>query len=147
MFNEGHGWDWSTPGAGSSAAAGSEFIVEFWARGAQGASPSATRATLPSSSAPGEPEESTATQSEPSAAPASSTPPTAPSHVLAAPSSPAPASPASPTTPSATAEDRGHVKFATPLEDDEDHLDAYHDDDEPLRYRTMGNILGDAPTP
>jgi len=38
------------------------------------------------------------------------------------------------------------VEFATPLEEDEDRLDAFHDDDEPLRYRTVGNILGDAPT-
>jgi len=39
------------------------------------------------------------------------------------------------------------MEFATPLEDNEDRLDAYHDDDEPLRYRTVVNILGDAPTP
>ena len=30
----------------------------------------------------------------------------------------------------------------TPLEDDEDSLDAYYDD-EPLRYRTVMNIIGD----
>ena len=39
------------------------------------------------------------------------------------------------------------MEFATPLEEDEDRLDAFHDDDEPLRYRTVGNILGDTPTP
>jgi len=33
------------------------------------------------------------------------------------------------------------VEFATPLSGDEDRVDAYHDD-EPLRYRTMDNILG-----
>jgi hypothetical protein len=30
----------------------------------------------------------------------------------------------------------------TPLEDDEDHLDAYYDN-EPLRYRTVANNLGE----
>ena len=38
------------------------------------------------------------------------------------------------------------MEFATPLEDDEDRLDAYYDD-EPLRYRTMTNIIGDHPPP
>ena len=38
------------------------------------------------------------------------------------------------------------VEFATPLEDDEERLDAYYDD-EPLRYRTMTNIIGDHPPP
>jgi hypothetical protein len=42
------------------------------------------------------------------------------------------------------------VEYATPLEDDEERLDAYYEeqlgayyDDEPLRYRTMMNIIGD----
>jgi hypothetical protein len=34
------------------------------------------------------------------------------------------------------------VEFATPLSDDEDHVDDYHDD-EPLCYRTLDNIIGD----
>jgi hypothetical protein len=34
------------------------------------------------------------------------------------------------------------VEFAMLLEDFEDRLDAYHDD-EPLRYRTVTNIIGD----
>jgi hypothetical protein len=38
------------------------------------------------------------------------------------------------------------VEFATPLSDDKDCIDAYHDD-EPLRYRTLDNILGDQPIP
>jgi hypothetical protein len=33
-----------------------------------------------------------------------------------------------------------------PLEDNEDRLDAYYDD-EPLRYCTMTNIIGDQPPP
>ena len=38
------------------------------------------------------------------------------------------------------------VEFTTPLEDNEERLDAYYDD-EPLRYRTMTNIIGDHPPP
>ena len=38
------------------------------------------------------------------------------------------------------------MEFATPLSDDEDRVDAYHND-EPMRYRTMDNILGDQPIP
>jgi hypothetical protein len=34
------------------------------------------------------------------------------------------------------------VEFATPLSHDEERIDAYHDD-EPLRYHTMENLLGD----
>jgi hypothetical protein len=38
------------------------------------------------------------------------------------------------------------VKFATPLSHDEERIDTYHDG-EPLRYRTMENLLGDQPVP
>jgi hypothetical protein len=38
------------------------------------------------------------------------------------------------------------VKYTTPLEDDEDRLDAYYDN-EPLRYRTVANILGEQSPP
>jgi len=38
------------------------------------------------------------------------------------------------------------VEFATPLSDDEDRVDAYHND-EPLRYHTLDNIFGDQPVP
>jgi hypothetical protein len=36
------------------------------------------------------------------------------------------------------------VEFATPLSHDEERIDTYHDG-EPLRYRTMENLLGDQP--
>jgi hypothetical protein len=36
------------------------------------------------------------------------------------------------------------VELATPLSNDEDRIDAYHDG-EPLRYRTVDNIPGDQP--
>jgi hypothetical protein len=38
------------------------------------------------------------------------------------------------------------VKFATPLSHDEECIDVYHDG-EPLRYRTMENLLSDQPVP
>jgi hypothetical protein len=38
------------------------------------------------------------------------------------------------------------VEFTTPLSDDEDRVDAYHDD-KPLRYRTLENIFGDQLVP
>ena len=37
------------------------------------------------------------------------------------------------------------MEFATPLSHGEERIDAYHDG-EPLRYRTMEDILGDQPT-
>jgi hypothetical protein len=43
-------------------------------------------------------------------------------------------------------DERCTVEFATPLSDDEDRINAYHDD-EPLRYRTLDNIFGDQPVP
>jgi hypothetical protein len=38
------------------------------------------------------------------------------------------------------------MELATSLSNDEDRVDAYHDG-EPLRYRTLDNILGDQPIP
>jgi hypothetical protein len=38
------------------------------------------------------------------------------------------------------------VEFATPLSHDEERIDAYHDG-EPLRYRTMENLVSDQPVP
>ena len=38
------------------------------------------------------------------------------------------------------------VEYATPLEDDEDRLDAYYDN-EPMRYSTVASILGDQSSP
>jgi hypothetical protein len=42
--------------------------------------------------------------------------------------------------------DQTHVELATPLEDDEDRLDAFYDD-EPLRYYTVTNIIGNESPP
>jgi hypothetical protein len=72
-------------------------------------------------------------------------------------SSPPPPQPEPPCTPAATATPPGtstptparvknSVEFATPFPHDEERIDAYHDG-EPLRYRTMENLLGDQPVP
>jgi hypothetical protein len=72
-------------------------------------------------------------------------------------SSPPPPQPVPPCTPAATATPPGtptltparvenSVEFATPLSHDKERIDAYHDG-EPLRYRTMENLLGDQPVP
>ena len=37
------------------------------------------------------------------------------------------------------------MEFATPLSHDKERIDAYHDG-EPLRYRTMEDLLSDQPT-
>jgi hypothetical protein len=152
VFDESRGWDWSSPAAGSSTAASNDFTVEYWTtggeEGAQSASPSMGGAASPSPPAPGEPEQSAAVSLASSALGSSS-----PTHVLQSSTPPAPtppasagsASPASPTPSPAEAEDGNHVEFATPLDDDEDRLDAYRDD-EPLRYRAVGNLIGSAPT-
>jgi hypothetical protein len=72
-------------------------------------------------------------------------------------SSPPPPQPVPPCTPAATATPPGtstptparvenSVEFATPLSHDEERIDAYHDG-EPLRYRTMENLLDDQSVP
>jgi hypothetical protein len=72
-------------------------------------------------------------------------------------SSPPPPQSVPPCTPAATATPLGtstptpacvenSVEFATRLPHDEERIDAYHNG-EPLRYRTMENLLGDQPVP
>jgi hypothetical protein len=47
-------------------------------------------------------------------------------------------------TPTPAHVEHNPVEFATSLSHDEEHIDAYHDD-ESLRYRTMENLLSDQP--
>jgi len=49
-------------------------------------------------------------------------------------------------TPTPAHAEHSPVEFATPLSHDKERIDAYHDG-EPLRYRTMEDLLGDQPTP
>jgi hypothetical protein len=50
------------------------------------------------------------------------------------------------TPAAATALSTSQIELATPLEDDEDRLDAFYDD-EPLHYRTVTNIIGNEVPP
>jgi hypothetical protein len=49
-------------------------------------------------------------------------------------------------TPTLARVEHNPVEFATPLSHDEECIDAYHDG-EPLRYRTMENLLSDQLVP
>jgi hypothetical protein len=49
-------------------------------------------------------------------------------------------------TPTPARVENSLVEFATPLSHDEECIDAYHDD-EPLRYRTMEDLLGGQTVP
>jgi hypothetical protein len=54
------------------------------------------------------------------------------------------ATPLGTSTPTPACVEHNPVEFATPLSHDEERIDAYHDS-EPLRYRTMENLLGNQP--
>ena len=122
IFDEGRRWIWTTPAAGSSATASSDFDIE-WPIEAEEAPASAPTSSSPPralSSAPGEHDRDGADE----------------------PKTPAAGS----TTPAAAVEIGDPVEFASPLEGDEDRVDAWHDE-EPLRYRTVANIIGNTSTP
>ena len=139
IFDESRSWDWMKTGE-VVALVNTEFIIEYSVIGEKG----------------GARGESSTTSSAP----------TTPTIALTAPTSPRPSSttPASRTTLSSSpalgehGSDAGaattppptttplaiqpQIELVTPLDDDEDHLDAFSDD-EPLRYRKVTNILGD----
>jgi len=54
--------------------------------------------------------------------------------------------PPSSTPPASVCNEHRPVEFVTLLSNDEDRVDAYHDG-EPLRYRTVEDILGEQPVP
>jgi hypothetical protein len=67
--------------------------------------------------------------------------------IVGAPCTPAAtATPPSTSTPAPAHVAPSPVEFATPLSHDEEHIDACYDG-EPLRYRTMEDLLGDQPVP
>jgi hypothetical protein len=110
IFDEGHGWDWSKETNGSATTLSSEFSVDYTELEGFGGA-----GDSPSVSS--------------SLAPAPSTP------------SPTPNS-TPPATPTTTPEHGGSCApiFASPLEGDEDCIDATHDNTT-LRYRTIDDIL------
>ncbi|KAK3121821.1 hypothetical protein QOZ80_8BG0661360 [Eleusine coracana subsp. coracana] len=129
VFDKGRGWAWGKTVDDGTLSTTSDFIVEYvHFEGAGGAGSSPSPSVPPS--APASP--------APSPSPSTSTP-------QASPRTPAPAS-TPPGTVSAASVLDDPVEFVSPLPDDDDRIDAYHDD-EPLWSYTMENILGDQPSP
>src|SRR6185437_14231234 len=121
VFDEGRGWAWDKAVDDGSTPTYDDFTVEYvHFEGAGG---------VGSSSSPSVP--TPVPEPPPTLAPA---PPAAPRPSATPPGTPPPAPAHSP------------VEFATPLTHDEERIDAYHDG-EPLRYRTMEDLLGDQPVP
>jgi len=142
VFDEGRGWAWDKAVDDGSTPTYDDFTVEYvHLKGAGG---------VGSSSSPSMP--TPVPESPPTPAPRS------PATTSAATSSSPPPRPATPRTPALTATPPGTstptparvehspVEFATPLSHDEERIDAYHDG-EPVRYRTMEDLLGDQPVP
>ncbi|KAM0853640.1 hypothetical protein ACQ4PT_050938 [Festuca glaucescens] len=128
VFTEGRGWAWGKAVEGSSTSTYDDFIVEYVHFEAAGGVGSSSSTSLP-----------TSVPKSPST-PVVATPPQP-----ASPRTPAPAVTPPGTSTPAHVEHRP-VEFASPLSHDEERIDAYHGG-EPLRYRTMENLLGDQPVP
>jgi hypothetical protein len=65
---------------------------------------------------------------------------------LATPCTPSTATPSGTSTPTPARVEHNPLEFTTPLSHDEERIDAYHDG-EPLRYRTMEDLLDDQSVP
>jgi hypothetical protein len=116
MFDEAHGWDW-TETTGTSPAA--DFTVKYIYAGASGAA-AATR--LASPHAPSSLTPSVRTLAAPPSTPVATPSPQSGAASVAGPAVPPP-------------------EFVTPLENDEERLDAAHGE-APMCYRTYDNIIG-----
>jgi hypothetical protein len=141
VFDEGRGWAWDKAVDDSSTPTYDNFTVEYvHFKGAGGVGSS----LLLSMSTP---------VPEPPPTSASHSPATILAATRSLPPPPQPATPCTPasmatppgtSTPTPAHVEHNPVEFTTPLSHDEERIDAYHDD-EPLRYRTMENLLGDQP--
>jgi hypothetical protein len=141
VFDEGRGWTWDKAVNDGSTSTYDNFTVEYvHFEGAGGVGSSLP----PSMSTPVlEPPLTSASRSlaTTSVATRSSSPPPQP----VTPCTPAStATPPGMSTPTPARVEHNPVEFATLLSHHEERIDAYHDG-EPLRYRTMENLLGDQP--
>jgi hypothetical protein len=116
VFDEAHGWDWTATTGASPAV---DFTVEYIYAGASGAAATARPTSPHASSSP------TPSVRTPAAPP--STPVAMPSPQSGAASVAGPAAPP--------------LEFVTPLENDEERLDAAHGES-PVRYHAYDNIIG-----
>jgi hypothetical protein len=143
VFNEGRGWTWDKAVDDGSTPTYDNFTVEYvHFEGARGVGNSLP----PSMSTP---------VLEPPPTSVLRCPATTSAATM---SSPPPPQPVPPCTPAATATPPGTstpapahiepspVEFATPLSHDEERIDTCYDG-EPLRYRTIEDLLGDQPVP
>jgi hypothetical protein len=137
VFDEGQGWAWDKAVDDSSTPTYDNFIIEyvhFEGAGGVGSSLRLSMSTPVPEHPPTSVPRSPATTS---AATRSSPPPPQP----VTPCTPAStATPPSTSTPTPAHVEHNPVEFATSLSHDEERIDAYHDS-EPLRYRTMENLL------
>ncbi|KAK3133143.1 hypothetical protein QOZ80_6AG0532910 [Eleusine coracana subsp. coracana] len=132
VFDEGQGWAWDKAVDDGSTPT-YDFTIEYVHFEEAGGAGSSSSPSVPEP--PPTPALTTATSS-------SSTLPQP-----ASPRTPAPtATPSGTSTPTQAHVEQSPVELATPLSRDEERIDAYHDS-EPLRYRTMEDILGDQPVP
>jgi hypothetical protein len=143
VFDKGRGWAWDKAVDDGSTPTYDNFTVEYVHFERAGGVGSSLLLSM----------------STPVAEPPPTSAPRSPATTSAATrSSPPPPQPVTPCTPSSMATPPGTstmtparvehnpVEFATPLSHDEERIDVYHDG-EPLRYRTMENLLGDQPVP
>jgi hypothetical protein len=141
VFDEGLGWAWDKVVDNGSTPTYDNFTIKyvhFEGAGGVGSSfPPSMSTTVPEHPPTSAPHSPATT----SAATRSSLPP---------PQLVTPHTPASTATPPGTSTttlarvEHNPVQFATPHSHDEERIDAYHEG-EPLRYRTMENLLGDQP--
>jgi hypothetical protein len=116
VFDEAHGWDWTaTTGAPPAA----EFTVEYIYAEASGAIAAARPA---SPHAPSSPTPSVRTPAAPPSTPVATPSPQSGAASVAGPAAPPP-------------------EFVTPLENDDERLNAAHGES-PMRYHTYDNIIG-----
>jgi hypothetical protein len=137
VFDEEQGWAWDKAVHDGSTPTYDNFTIEYvHFKGAGGVSSSLP----PSMSTPVPEPPSTSAPRSPattSVATRYSPPP---------PQSATPCTPASTATPTLARVEHNPVEFATLLSHDKECIDVYHDD-EPLRYRTMENLLGNRSVP
>jgi hypothetical protein len=171
VFNKGQGWAWDKAVDDCSTPTHNDFTIEyvhFEEAGGVGSSSSPSMPTpvpepppTPTPTTPAAPRSRATARAATPATPATphfpattstatSSPPTPPQPATPRTPAPMPHAPAPTTTPLGTSTSApAHVEpspiaFATPLSHDEERIDACYDG-EPLRYRTMEDLLGDQP--
>jgi len=149
VFDEGRGWAWDKAVDDGSTPMFDDFTIEYVHFKGVGGVGSSSSPSVPTPVPEPPPTPAPAT---PAAPRSPATTPAAPSSLAARPQLATPrtlaptATPPGTSTPAPAHGEHSPVEFATSLSHDEERINAYHDG-EPLRYRTMEDLLGDQPTP